>query len=125
MSGIGRPQAYTPEKAAKIIAAVRKGLPYKLAAAAGGVSYNTFIRWRNDGSNPDGPPHFRQFLNQLRQAEAEAAGRLLALIEKSGKTNWQAAAWILERRYPDLFGKDSKPPSRPLAEFEMTISDDD
>lgn len=125
MNGIGRPQAYTPAKAAKVIAAVRKGLPLKLAAAAGGVSFNTFVRWRNDGSNPDGPPHFRQFLNQLRQAEAEAAERYLALIEKSGKTNWQAAAWILERRYPDLFGKDAKPPSRPLAEFEMTISDDD
>jgi len=125
MNGIGRPQAYSPEKAAKIIAAVRKGLPYKLAAAAGGVSYNTFIRWRNDGSNPDGQPHFRQFLNQLREAEAEAAGRLLGLIEKSAKTNWQAASWILEKRHPDLFGKDAKPPSRPLGEYEMTISDDD
>jgi hypothetical protein len=125
MNGIGRPQAYSPEKAAKIIAAVRKGLPYKLAAAAGGVSFNTFARWRNDGSNPDGQPHFRQFLNQLREAEAEAAGRLLGLIEKSAKTNWQAASWILEKRHPDLFGKDAKPPSRPLGEFEMTISDDD
>lgn len=125
MSGMGRPQAYTPERAANIIAAVRKGLPLKLAAAAGGVSYNTFIRWRNEGSNPDGPPHFRQFLNQLRQAEAEAAGRLLALIEKSGRTNWQAASWILERRYPDSFGKDAKPPSRPLGEIEMPIYDED
>jgi len=89
------------------------------------VSYNTFIRWRNDGSNPDGQPHFRQFLNQLREAEAEAAGRLLGLIEKSAKTNWQAASWILEKRHPDLFGKDAKPPSRPLGEYEMTISDDD
>lgn len=122
---MGRPQAYAPEKAAKIIAAVRKGLPYKLAAAAGGVSYNTFIRWRNDGANPDGPPHFRQFLNQLRQAEAEAAARLVGLIEKSAKTNWQAASWILERRFPDLYGKEAKPPARPLGEFEMTIDDND
>jgi transposase len=125
LNGIGRPQAYSPEKAAKIISAVRKGLPYKLAAAAGGVSYNTFIRWRNEGSNPSGAPHFRQFLNQLRQAEAEAAVRLLGLIEKSAKNSWQAASWMLERRHPDLFGKDAKPPSKPMLEFEIPISDDD
>lgn len=125
MSKMGRPQAYTAAKAALIVKAIRKGLPYKLAAAAGGVSYNTFVRWRNDGSNPDGPPHFRQFLNQLRQAEAEAAQRLVGLIEKAGNTQWQAASWMLERRYPDLFGKDAKPPACPLLEFELPISDDD
>ena len=125
MSKMGRPQAYTPARAALIVKAIRKGLPYKLAAAAGGVSFNTFVRWRNDGSNPDGPPHFRQCLNQLRQAEAEAAGRFLGLIEKAGKTQWQAASWMLERRYPDLFGKDAKPPVCALGDFEMSISDDD
>jgi len=125
MNAMGRPQAYTAAKAERIVEGIRKGLPYKLAAAAGGVSFNTFVRWRNDGSNPDGPAHFRQFLNQLRQAEAEAAGRLLGLIEKSAKTNWQAASWILERRHPDLFGKDAKPPTRPMLEFEMPIDDDD
>jgi hypothetical protein len=126
MSKTGRPQAYTPAKAALIVQAIRKGLPYKLAAAAGGVSYNTFVRWRNDGSAPDAPPHFRKFLMQCRQAEAEAAMRHLDLIEKAAKKlNWQAAVWMLERRHPDLFGKDAKPPARPLGDFEMSISDDD
>ena len=126
MNAMGRPQAYTAAKAARIVEAIKKGLPYKLAAAAGGVSYNTFIRWRNDGSNPDGPPHFVNFLNQVRQAEAAAAMRQLDLIEKAArKSNWQAAAWILERRHPDLFGKEAKPPARCLAEFEMPIDDDD
>ena len=126
MNATGRPQAYTAAKAARIVEAIRKGLPYKLAAAAGGVSYNTFVRWRNDGSTPDGLPRFREFLNQVRIAEAEAALRHLDLIEKAAKkANWQAAAWLLERRHPDLFGKDAKPPARPLSEFEMTIDDDD
>ncbi len=125
MSKAGRPQAYTPAKAALIVQAIRKGLPLKLAAAAGGVSYNTFVRWRNDGSAPDAPPRFREFLNQVRKAEAEAAQRFIGLIEKAAKTQWQAASWMLERRHPDLFGKDAKPPARPLGEFEMSISDDD
>jgi len=126
MSKTGRPQSYTPAKAARIVAAIKKGLPYKLAASAGGVSYNTFARWRNDGSNPDGPSHFREFLIAVRQAEAEAAMRFIGLIEKAAKkANWQAAAWMLERRHPDLFGKDAKPPTRPLLDFELPIDDDD
>jgi transposase len=125
MSKTGRPQAYTPAKAARIVAAIKKGLPYKLAASAGGVSYNTFARWRNDGSNPDGPSHFREFLNQVRMAEADAAIRFVGLIETAAATHWQAASWMLERRYPDLYGKDAKPPERSLGDFEMPISDDD
>ena len=126
MNAMGRPQAYTAAKAGRIVAAIKKGLPYKLAAAAGGVSYATFVRWRNDGSNPDGQPHFREFCKQVRQAEAEAAMRFVSFIEQAAKkANWQAAAWMLERRHPDLFGKEAKPPARPFTEIDMPINDDD
>lgn len=124
MNGTGRPPCYTTAKAARIVKAIRRGLPYKLAAAAGGVSYNTFIRWRNEGTKPDSPPHFRQFLNQLRIAEAEAAERLVGLIEERAKDHWQAAVWILERRHPDLFRRDAAPPDRPLQEFAVIMEDD-
>jgi len=121
----GRPQCYTAAKAALIVEAIRRGMPLKLAAAAGGVSYNTFVRWRNDGSNPDGPPHLKAFLNQIRMVEAEAAQRIVGLIESAAEKSWQAAAWMLERRYPEIYGKNAEPPSRPLGDFEMEISDDD
>jgi transposase len=124
MNPTGRPQCFTPAKAARIVRAIRRGLPYKLAAAAGGVSFNTFVRWRNEGSKPDGVPHFRQFLNQVRRAEAEAAQRLFGLIEERAKEHWQAAAWLLERRHPDLFGKNAVPPDQPLGEFAVLIDDD-
>lgn len=122
---IGRPTSHTEAKAARIVEAIRQGMPYKLAASAGGVSYNTFVRWRNEGTNPNAPTHLRKFSEQVREAEAEATQRLFALIEAAAPKNWKAAAWMLERRYPDLFGKDVKPPSRPLGEIEMDISDND
>ncbi|MEI6806853.1 MAG: hypothetical protein WCK49_10185, partial [Myxococcaceae bacterium] len=75
MNQTGRPQCFTQAKAERIVQAIRKGLPYKLAAAAGGISYNTFIRWRNQGAKGDALPQFRQFLNQVRIAEAEAVER--------------------------------------------------
>jgi len=124
MNATGRPPCYTAAKAARIVKAIRRGLPYKLAAAAGGVSYNTFVRWRNEGIKPDSLPHFRQFLNQVREAEGEAAERLVGLIEARAKDTWQAAAWILERRHPDLFSRDAAPPDRPFREYTATLEDD-
>ncbi len=97
----------------------------KLAASAGGVSYNTFVRWRNEGSKPNAPPHFREFLNRVRTAEAQAAERLFGLIEKRAKDHWQAAAWMLERRHPELFRKDAELPDRPIGEYATTMNDDD
>lgn len=123
MNAVGRPQCYTPAKAARIVRAIRRGVPYKLAAAAGGISFTTFIRWRNEGSRPNGAPEFRQFLNQLRVAEAEAAERLLGLIENQAKKHWQAASWILERRYPDLFKKDAQM-SEPFGGSEVMMDSD-
>ena len=122
MNSTGRPSCYTEAKAARIVKAIRKGLPLKLAAAAGGVSYNTFIRWRNDGSKSDAPPHFREFLNRVRRAEADAAQRLFGLIENRAKDHWQAAAWMLERRHPDLFRKDALPELPPTT---LTVLTDD
>ncbi len=43
----------------------------------------------------------------------------------AAKTRWQATSWMLERRYPNLFGKATKPPGRNLVEFETPIRDDD
>lgn len=125
MSLIGRPTSFTSAKAKRIVDSIRRGTPFKLAAAAGGVSYNTFVRWRNEGAHPDAPRHLRDFCHQVRTAESEAAQRLLGLIESAAKRNWQAAAWMLERRYPDIFGKDAKPPNRLIMNSELIIYDKD
>jgi hypothetical protein len=62
-------------------------------------------------------------LHQLRTAEAEAAERLVGLIEERAKEHWQAAAWMLERRHPDLFGKNAAP-DQPLGGFEVLMDDE-
>lgn len=125
MNRIGRPTSFTAAKATRIVAAIRRGIPFKLAASAGGVSYNTFVRWRNEGTHPDAPRHLREFCHHVRTAESEAAQRFLGLIEAAAERNWQAAAWMLERRHPDLFGKDAKPPSRPIMDNDLDVYDED
>ena len=38
-------------------------------------------------------------------ADATFIKRSLALISAHGRQNWQALAWLLERRHPELFGR--------------------
>jgi hypothetical protein len=57
-----------------------------------GISYDSFITWKRED------PEFNQ------KVEA-AAARLLAKIEHQARNNFAAAAWILERRFPELFSR--------------------
>ena len=61
-------------------------------------------------------------------AAATSEPRLLALVAREAPTNWRAAAWMLERRYPERWGlrprrlEDAEPaprdPSDPFAEVD-------
>ena len=47
--------------------------------------------------------------HMIRQSEAQAAQRWLNFIEKAAEAGeWQAAAWKLERRYPDTYGRKTR-----------------
>jgi len=45
-----------------------------------------------------------EFANQIRKAEATLEVVQLKNIENSGKRDWRASAWLLERKYPEKFG---------------------
>jgi|GEM_PF-2593989 len=105
----GRPSGLTLRKENLLLNAIRRGLSYKHAAALAGISYMTFNRWRKLGSKEDASPEFRHFCDRLERAEAEGADSLLAVITKAGKErDWKAAAWILERRHPDLYASPNR-----------------
>jgi hypothetical protein len=42
--------------------------------------------------------------------EALAEHRLLVYVARQAQTNWRAAAWLLERRYPQRWGAHSREP---------------
>lgn len=88
---------YTPERIAIIVQAIELGATYKLAAAAAGISDTTFEDWRNNKP---------AFSASIKEAEGRGAIKRLELIERAANEgSWQAAAWKLERRYPDEYGK--------------------
>jgi len=87
---------YTPDTVKRITEALEAGATKAYAAHCGGINADTFYAWAKE--KPD-------FSDTIKKAQAiYIAGRLDAL-RKHGEKNWQAIAWELERRWPDLFAR--------------------
>jgi hypothetical protein len=48
---------------------------------------------------------FREFRDAATRAEGEGVVNSLALINRAAHTDWHAAAWLLEHRWPELYGR--------------------
>jgi hypothetical protein len=86
--------------------AILLGATYEIAALYAGISYKTFARWRQRAvTAAEGTP-LAQLRDRLLQAEGRAAIGWLAKIEKAASEgNWQAAAWKLQKRYPEAYDR--------------------
>lgn len=105
MAKRGRKSKLTPETQEKLCQAIQLGATYELACQYAGVSYDAFNDWINAGI-AEKDAGFVQFLQAIKEAEARGALGWLAKIEKAANDgNWQAAAWKLERRYPQEYGR--------------------
>jgi hypothetical protein len=89
----------------KIIQAIALGLTYERACGLAGVSYQSLRNWIARGGQETEGEYF-DFLDALKKAEAQAEAVCLQRIHKAAQGGqWQAAAWILERRYPEQWGR--------------------
>jgi hypothetical protein len=85
---------YTEETVNIILESIAKGLKQKDAAILAGISEDTLSRWKSENAD---------FAGKVRQKEIENKKRYIEIILEASKTSWQAAAWWLERNYPDEF----------------------
>lgn len=102
----GRRTLLTARVRQRFIEAIQKGASYELAARAAGISERTFYNWKARAEA--GERRFVQFVQELTRAEAEGAEKLLDSIIKAAEAqggDWRAAAWLLERRFPDVYAK--------------------
>lgn len=104
---MARPTKLNPTTQERICQAIRVGATYQLAAQYGGVTYKTFNEWMKAGEDAQ-KGIYREFCEAVKKAEADAAMRWLALIDQAATMQWQAAAWKLERRYPEDYGRQVK-----------------
>lgn len=80
-----------------ILAAIEEGSSDRAAAALGGISPGTFYDWLRRGKAGEEP--FATFELLARAAKARREQQRVKVIEDASKTDWRAAAWLLERSY--------------------------
>lgn len=101
----GRPDKRTESDTMEVLLnALRGGSTYKTAGDLAGISERTIYRWICEGEGAAEGSLARQFCHALKAALAEAEHRCVVTVQKGGP-EWKAAAWILERRNPTVWGK--------------------
>lgn len=109
----GQPFTLTPELIEKVTAYLRTGAYVETAVLACGVPKVTFYSWlkranlAREAGTKAGPEDALclKFLNAVEKVMAESELQALSQITLAATTNWQAAAWRLERKYPDRWGR--------------------
>jgi hypothetical protein len=111
---VGRKSKLTPEVTKIILETLRVGATFEAAAGRAGVDVSTIHHWRRSGKAEDGEgklektPELVEFALAVDRAIAEAETRLVGLVNRAAPKQWQAAAWILERRWAGQYGSKQK-----------------
>lgn len=122
---------FNPRVRRMLYASIEAGLPYNRACEICGVNYPNFQYWMRRGrTDPEISP-YTQFRRYIKRIEARKESELLQVIDRAaeggaavrereitfspdkGRTirirkkvllpNWKAAAWRLERKFPDEY----------------------
>jgi transposase len=104
---MARPSKLDDLMAQRVVDAVKRGLPRRETALMCGIGESTLYDWMRD--NPE-------LASRIKRAETEGELELIETIKSASERQWQAAAWLLERRYPERYGR--RDGERPLSEQE-------
>jgi transposase len=112
----------TREVHEKVREALDAGAYQRDAATYAGISPRTFYGWLNRAREAEealdrGEPvesvdrDLVAFLHMVEGARARVAVDLLTVVQTAARRDWRAAAWFLERSYPEQWGK--REPGKP------------
>lgn len=92
-------RAVTSEQTERLLEGLRHGMTRRAAAAYAGMSRTTFYRMMDADKG--------SLVASVENAEGEAEAAYTKLVANAASEpkNWTAAAWWLERRHPDSFGR--------------------
>lgn len=116
-----RPTKLSQQLQATIVEQIKAGNYIETAAAYAGINKSTLYDWLKRGGrelqrlaqNPrakikKSEAPFVEFSNAVEQAQAFAESRDVVLIANAAKTDWRAAAWRLERKFPKKWGRQER-----------------
>lgn len=102
---MGRPSKIDPEVTKTVSNLLRAGAMIDAACSSAGISRDTFYEWLKRGRTDKSGP-YKDFADTIKKALADAENSLVAGIRKAGGQQWQALAWLLERRFRERWGRD-------------------
>jgi len=104
---IGRPPKLSLEMIEQICDLIIEGKPLARAAMLTNISESTLYRWLALGKEIDAEEIYCELVKRVREATECSEFELLQNMRIAGmKTeNWRATAWMLERRFPEKYGK--------------------
>lgn len=120
-----RPPRWNDPRVLLCLALLETGLSRSEALALVHLPYRTFARWMQQGQaeadsdlEGDAPRTvYRHFWQSVVRAEAMFALAAVALIVQAARRgSWRAAAWMLERRFPEMWGPPRSRQRRPADE---------
>lgn len=100
----GRPTELNEHVEAAIIERIQAGMPVGFAAQAAGITHQTLNNWKRRGQR-EPETIYGQFFSAIKKAEAELMFQCLVSV-RLGDKGWQSCAWILERKWPELWSSD-------------------
>lgn len=100
---MGKHDARIAEIVEEAKAHVSKGLRPLDAVKLAGLSPRSWRRWRQDAKAGIEP--FAAAVAAIKSSELSRKAWLLEQVTRHAAESWQCAAWNLERRWPEEFGK--------------------
>src|SRR3990167_933993 len=101
------------ERINKIVDSISSNCPYQVAAWGAGICETTLFDWLKTGKEDianDIDSLYSRLAKSVKEAEHNKMKDHLSVIQSATdgeEKNWQARAWILERRWRQYFGQDA------------------
>ena len=117
----GRTTKLTKEVCDNICDGLKKGNYITTCCMASGINRHTYYNWKKRGEKGEEP--YKTFLERV--TEAEAIGEMLhveIIHDTAVSGNWLSSAWLLERKYPQRFGKREQMALQTDNDFKLEIS---
>ncbi len=99
---VGRSTRLTPELADRIANLISTGNYDVVVCGLVGIHPSTYYNWLSKGERAKSGI-YKEFFDKVKKAEAAREAKWVKDIE--GDPSWQSKAWLLERRYPDRWGR--------------------
>lgn len=103
--------APTSDDIRRICDLLRRGHHVNVACAHAGIPLSRHSHWMKVGRasfENDEDSIFSRYVREVDKAMASAEDSLLSYLQAAQEDDWKAAAWQLERRFPDRWGRKDK-----------------